>query len=115
MPQPGHVGPSWVSARRSRAVAGACLGQRDDLVDHAEVGLAGDDRDGQRVAGGYLGVLAGEVSSARVGGLAERGPEPGVLQVGRTGQLTELADGYVHDDLGVGAARSGTSRARSSR
>ena len=69
--------------------------------------MAGDDRDGQRVAGGHLGVLAGEVGGARVGGLAERGPEPGVLQVGRAGHLAELADGDVHDHLGVGAGPVG--------
>ena len=53
--------------------------QGDDLVDDRHVRVAGDDRDHHRVAGGYLGVLTGEVSGAGSAGSPSLAPEPGVL------------------------------------
>jgi hypothetical protein len=63
---------------------------------------AGDDRDDLRVARGGLGVLAGQVAL-----LAGAGPDPGVFQVLRTGQLAQLREGNVGDDLRVGAGPVG--------
>jgi hypothetical protein len=66
-----------VGALGALAVAGvAGGGQRelDDLVDDVHVGVADDDRDGQRVAGGGLRILARQVA-----GFAESGVDPGLL------------------------------------
>ena len=90
-----------VAAGRVGAVEGdARRGQRegDDLVDHPHVRVPGDHRFGNRVAGGRLGVLAGQVA-----GLAGRAAQPHLLGLRRAGALPQLRERDVHRDVGVRA------------
>ena len=79
------------------AGAGGGEGEADDLVDDGDVGVAGDDRDRQRVARGGLGVRAGQVA-----GLAEAGVQPCPLKLARAGHVPQLRQRDVHDHLGIG-------------
>ena len=75
-------------------------GQRegDDLVDHPHVGVPGDHRFGDRVAGGRLRVLPGQVA-----GLAGRAAQPHLLRLRRAGALPQLRERDVHRHMGVRA------------
>src|SRR6185437_8982688 len=77
-------------------------GEVDYLVDDRRVHRAGDDRDRPGVARRRLGVLAGQVAV-----LAEAGPDPRVLQVGRAGHLAQLGQRDVRDHLRVGPGPAG--------
>ena len=81
---------------------GAGGGQGDHLVDDRRVEGPGDDRDGLRVARGYLGVLSGEVAV-----FAEPGADPGVFQFGGAGQVPQGGQGDVDDRLGAGPGPAG--------
>jgi hypothetical protein len=77
----------------------AVFGKGDHLVDDIGVHGAGDHRDALRVAGGGLGVLTGQVAV-----LTRPGPDPRVLQVGRAGQVPQLGERNMSDNLRIRAS-----------
>ena len=76
----------------------AASARRDDLVHHPHVRVPGHHRFGDRVAGGRLGVLPGQVPR-----LARRAAQPHLLGLRRAGALPQLRERDMHRDMGVRA------------
>ena len=92
----GRVGAVQGDARRGQR-------ERDDRVDHPHVGVPGDHRLGDRVAGGRLRVLPGQVAR-----LAGRAAQPHLLGLRRAGTLAQLGNGMCTATWVSAPARSGT-------